>query len=118
MRFALLALVLLATPALAAPQPLAFTVDEDTYTVPDGGLTKVETVDKSGLSFCMTPEVEAALADFTSAHQGETVEVTIGETSVFHLQIVTPYDGGCITWPLHPMVANSYRGLLTGEGTQ
>ena len=26
-----------------------------------------------------------------------------------------PYEGGCITWPVHPMVAANYLAMLTGE---
>ena len=100
--------------AAAGPQPLSFTVEGDRYVVPEGGLTRVDETD--GLTFCLAPAVAEALTDFTHAHTGETVAIAIGDTDVFHLRIVKPYDGGCINWPLHPVVAKNYRQMLTGEG--
>ncbi|UOM35446.1 hypothetical protein [Acuticoccus sp. I52.16.1] len=100
--------------ALAAtPEPLAFTVDADSYVVPDGDIVSVE--QKEGLTFCLAPGAEKALSAFTASHTGETVAISIGETNVTHLKIVTPYDGGCINWPLHPKVAENYRRMLLGE---
>lgn len=112
---ALAAAALAAAPALAAePQPLAFTAGEDVYVVPQDGFASIAPGEQGGLELCFEPAVEAALGDFTARHRGETVEITLGKSSVFHLQVVEPYDGGCITWPLHPRIAETYRGLLTG----
>lgn len=96
-----------------AAEPLAFTVDEARYEVPAGGVLSAEV--KEGLTFCLAPEVETALAEFTASHIDETVAISIGDTSVVHLKIVTPYDGGCINWPLHPKVAANYKRMLMGE---
>ncbi len=105
-----------AVPALAdEPRPLAFTVGEDAYIVPEDGFASIEPGEQGGLELCFDSGVETALAGFTRRHRGQTVEVTIGETSVFHLQMVEPYDGGCILWPLHPQIAENYRRMLTGR---
>lgn len=95
-------------------EPLAFTVEDARYEVPPGGVVRAEV--KEGLTFCLAPDSEAALADFTASHIDETVAISIGETNVIHLKIVTPYDGGCINWPVHPKVAENYRRMLMGEG--
>lgn len=103
-----------AGPAAAAAEALTFSVGEDRYTVPADGFLSVE--EKEGLTFCLTPEVETALTAFTASHIDETVAIAIGGDNVFYLKIVKPYGGGCINWPLHPVMAKSYREMLTGEG--
>ena len=100
----------------AAPVPLSFTVGEDVYTVPPSGLAEVELPEGGGLRFCPTPEVEQEIGAFTARHVDEVVEVKIGETSVFRVQIKTPYASGCIHWPLHPVIAARYRDMLLGTG--
>lgn len=110
------ALSMAAVPALGAePQPLSFTAGGASYVVPADGLTSVTTKENEGLTFCLSPDVAAAVTAFTKDHTDETVTIAIGETEVFRLKIVKPYSGGCINWPLHPHVAGTYRAMLTGE---
>ncbi|MEM9224849.1 MAG: hypothetical protein AAGB11_21005 [Pseudomonadota bacterium] len=110
------ALALAASGALAAePQPLSFTVGEDRYQVPDKGITSVDIKQNNGLTFCLSEPVVKNLSEFTKKHKGEMVAVAIGPTEVFRIQIVKPYEGGCINWPLHDRVAANYRAMLTGE---
>lgn len=113
----LVAVALMASPAALAaePRPLSFSVNDDVYTVPSGGLETIELMDAGGLRLCPTHSVEEAIAAFTMAHRGEIVAVRIGEIDVFRLEIVKPYGGGCISWPVHPKVAAVYRGLLLGD---
>ncbi len=98
------------------PQPLSFSVGEARHVVPPTELSSLEVGEEIGLTLCFSEAQQQALQDFTGDHIGDTVTVSIGETKVFFLQIVEPYDGGCIDWPLHPRVAESYRARLTGSG--
>ncbi|SFG71796.1 hypothetical protein SAMN04488020_103280 [Palleronia marisminoris] len=82
--------------------------------VPPAGLTSLEAGEEGGLTLCFSDTQQEALREFTGDHIGDTVTVAIGEAKVFFLQVVEPYDGGCIDWPLHPRVAESYRARLTG----
>ena len=108
-------LVAASTAHAADAEKLSFAVESETYTVPDGGLLSAEAGAQGGLTFCLAPAVEADLSAFTGSHVGETVAVAIGDTTLFHLQIVDPYKNGCITWPLHPELAKRYRARLLGE---
>lgn len=112
---ALALVALAATPAAAAPEALAFAAGAERLEVPQGGLARVEAVEGEGLRVCPAPAVEAALAAFTERHRGEVVTVTIGERPVIHLEVVEPYAGGCVGWPLHPRAAAAYRARLIGE---
>lgn len=103
-----------ATAAAADPQPLSFSAGEDRHEVPRSGLASLEAGEAGGLTLCFTDPQQQALRDFTADHIGDTVTVSIGEEKVFFLQVVEPYDGGCIDWPLHPRMADSYRARLTG----
>lgn len=103
-----------ATAAAAEPQPLSFSAGEDRHVVPPEGLTSLEAGEEGGLTLCFSDAQQEALRDFTADHIGDTVTVSIGEAKVFFLQVVEPYDDGCIDWPLHPRVSESYRARLTG----
>ena len=105
-----------ATAAAADPQPLSFSVGEDRHIVPPAELASLEIGEQGGLTLCFSDAEQQALRDFTADHIGDTVTVSIGEAKVFFLQVVEPYDGGCIDWPLHLRVAESYRARLTGTG--
>ena len=102
-----------ATAAAAEPQPLSFSTGEDRHVVPPTELLSLEVGEQGGLTLCFSEAQQRALHDFTSDHIGDTVTVSIGETEVFFLQVVEPYDDGCIVWPLHPRVAEAYRARLT-----
>jgi hypothetical protein len=112
-----LAAALAAAPALAAePEALIFSAGTDSYAVPAEALASLEAGGEGGLTLCFSEAAEAEIAAFTERQQGGTVTVSIGERALFDLQVVEPYAGGCITWPLHPKLAETYRGWLTGEG--
>ena len=115
---ALLALlVALGTAAQAAepPRPLSFISGLSRYEVPENGFDSIEFKPDRGLELCMTDPIEEDVAEFTRTNVGAVVRITIGETEITRVQIVEPYDGGCITWPIHPMVAANYIAMLTGE---
>ena len=97
------------------PRPLVLSVGRSYYAVPEDGFESLGYRRGSGLELCLTDAAERDVADFTEAHLGEVVRVAIGETQVFALEVVEPYEGGCITWPVHPMVAANYLAMLTGE---
>lgn len=104
----------IAAGAATEPQLLSFSADEDRHVVPPTELSSLEVGDEGGLTLCFSEAQQQALHDFTTDHIGDTVTVSIGETEVFFLQVVEPYDDGCIVWPLHPRVAEAYRARLTG----
>lgn len=115
-RAAVLAALTLAAPAFAAePEPLSFTSGGETYVVPPDGLASVDLGEPAGLSLCLSDASRKAVADFTTAHNGDLVTVAIGKRDVFHVEIREPFAGTCISWPLHPQVAKTYRALLLGE---
>jgi hypothetical protein len=121
-RAAALALLLMSAPALAqqvadgaeGPRALSFSSGEDRYEVPTDGFASLGYREDAGMEICMTAPVETEVAAFTEAHIDEVVVVAIGETEVTRVQIVSPYEGGCINWPIHPIVAANYIAMLTG----
>ncbi|WP_375262985.1 hypothetical protein [Palleronia sp.] len=101
--------------AAAEPQVLSFSAGEDTHEVPPPELSSLEVGEQGGLTICFSDAQQQALHDFTASHIGDTVTVLIGASEVFFLQVVEPYEDGCIVWPLHPQVAETYRARLTGN---
>ena len=114
---AMMALLAAPAPALAqdGPRPLTFSSEGESYEVPTDGFESLDYHQDTGLALCLTEPVEREVAAFTEAHVGDVVRVAIGETQVFAVEVVTPYAGGCIDWPVHPMVAANYVAMLTGE---
>ena len=114
---ALVLAVLVASPALAqeGPRPLTFSSEGDSYEVPADGFESLDYAKETGLALCLTEPVEREVAAFTSGHVGDVVRVAIGDTQVIAVEVVAPYEGGCINWPVHPMVAANYVAMLTGE---
>ena len=108
---------LLAAPALAQdePRPLTFSSEGESYEVPADGFESLDYAEGTGLALCLTEPVEREVAAFTEAHVGDVVRVAIGDTEVIAVEVVNPYEGGCIKWPIHPMVAANYVAMLTGE---
>lgn len=118
MRLAIMAAAgfLLAPAVLAADaESLSFTVGEDRLTIAPQDIDSAAPEDRIGLTLCLDDEADAAVSDFTKAHRGAVVDVRIGETMVFQPKIGEPYEGGCIKWPLHPVLAERYRARLLGE---
>lgn len=119
MRWVILALLAPSAPSAAwaqeAPMPLSFEATLDRYEVPEGGLESVEWTEEAGLQICPTEPVQTELTAFTTEHQGEIATIAIGTTEVLRIELVTPYDGGCIGWGVHPVVAANYIAMLTGE---
>ena len=119
MRAPLLAAALLAplaAPAQEGPRPLTFTSGADRYEVPADGFESIDYKETVGLELCLKEPVEREVSDFTEAHMGEIVHVAVGDLEVIVVEIVTPYEGGCIAWPVHPVVAANYVAMLTGGG--
>ena len=114
---ALVLAALAAAPATAQdePRPLVFLAGGESYAVPADGFESLDYGAETGLSLCLTEPVEREVAAFTEDHLGEVLRVAIGETEVIALPIVNPYRGGCIRWPVHPLVAANYLAMLTGE---
>ena len=84
------------------PRPLVLSVGRSHHAVPEDGFESLGYRRGSGLELCLTDAAERDVAAFTEAHLGAVVRVAIGETQVFALRVVEPYEGGCITWPVHP----------------
>ena len=97
------------------PRALSFTSGIRRYEVPPDGFNTITYKRESGLELCMTEPVEKEVSAFTEKHRGEVVTVAIGDVEVIKVQIVTPYAGGCLTWPIHPMIAANYIAMLTGQ---
>ena len=110
-------LAALAAPAVAqeGPRPLTFSSGGESYAVPADGFESLDYAKGTGLSLCLTEPVEREVAAFTADHVGDVLRVAIGETEVFAVEVVAPYAGGCIDWPIHPIVAANYVAMLTGE---
>ena len=94
--------------------PLTFSAGADGYAVPADGFASLGWQEAGGMELCFTAPVEAAVAAFTARNRGAVVRVAIGETEVTRVRLVEPYAGGCITWPIHPVVAANYIAMLRG----
>ena len=108
---------LLAAPAAAqeGPRPLVFSAEGERYEVPADGFESLDYAEDTGLSLCLTEPVEREVTALTERHVGDVLRVAIGETQVIAVEVVNPYAGGCIRWPVHPVVAANYVAMLTGE---
>ena len=114
---ALVLMALAAAPAAAqeGPRPLTFSSEGESYEVPADGFESLDYAAETGLSLCLTEPVEREVTAFTADHVGDVLRVAIGETQVIAIEVVNPYQGGCIRWPVHPVVAANYVAMLTGE---
>lgn len=113
---AVMAVLLFSAPtARAGDTVMAFAVAGDRIDVASGEVIRAEIVDRQGLRFCLASDVEAALSEFTARHVGDVVTVTIDGETVFQPKIGSPFNGGCITWPVNATLAEGYRDHLLGK---
>ena len=115
MRWVLIALLPAAAWAQEEPRALSFEAQFDRYEVPADGYESVDWTEEKGLQFCMTEPVQQEIAAFTADHQGEIATIAIGDTEVLRIELARPYEGGCIGWAVHPVIAANYIAMLTGE---
>ena len=115
MRWTVLALLPAAAMAQDERMPLSFTAGLDRHEVAPDELESAEWTEAAGLQICPSEAAEGGIAAFTEEHRGEVATVAIGETEVLTIQLAVPYEGGCIGWGVHPVVAANYIVMLTGK---